>query len=270
MIFCNKNPKRRFYIGRKSALVLLLFCAAVCTLPATLLRDPAPARATVTAPMVRSLPTSGPAPTTRRFNPDGSGDHLLWRLPKASHPADGLGTLHWRPDGAKLLVDSGHDWQRSMGIRDLYAIAPDGSRFRRVSSPSGPEAYRNYPTGTVTFVVDALEVGDVQIYIEGALEPFKYVARRFESYRITQTVADLGDGVRQYIRLWDLEAYKNPCNYAEDAWVDVVPGQFVALNTRQCALPLYLCQPTVDSHPAPSRRGDRQTGDSARWLGHRL
>lgn len=44
-----------------------------------------------------------------------------------------------------------------MAIRDLYAIAPDGSRFRRVNAPPRPEAYGNDPTGTVTFIVDAVK-----------------------------------------------------------------------------------------------------------------
>jgi hypothetical protein len=167
----------------------------------------------------------------RLVNPDGSGDRALWRIPTASDPVDGIGTLSWRPNGAELLFDSGHDWQRSMAIRDLYAVAPDGSAFRRVSSPPGPEGYGNYPTGTVTFVVDALESGDAQVYIQGASAPVSYVARSAQSYRITQTVADLGAGVRQNIRLWDPDALDYPCNYSEEGWVDVVAGQMVDLGT---------------------------------------
>lgn len=167
----------------------------------------------------------------RLVNPDGTGDRAFWRVPTASEPGDGIGTLSWHPDGAELLFDSRHDWQRSMAIRDLYAVTPDGSRFRRVSSPPGPNEYGPYPTGTVTFIVDAIEQGDVQIYIDGAAEPVKYSAGLYDVYRITQTVADLGDGVRQYIRLWDPETYSYPCHFSANGWVDVVPGQVNDLGT---------------------------------------
>jgi hypothetical protein len=161
----------------------------------------------------------------RLIEPDGTNDRDLWRIPARSDPADGIGTLSWHPRSSELLFDSGHDWQRSMAIRDLYAVAPSGAPLRRVSSPPGPEGYPQYPFGTVTLEVDALEQGDVQLYIQGALEPVKYFAQIAYSYRITQTVADLGPGVRQYIRLWDPDTLDYPCLYSEEAWVDVVPGQ---------------------------------------------
>jgi hypothetical protein len=165
----------------------------------------------------------------RMVDPDGANDRALWSLPEATHPVDGIGTLSWHPNGTELLFDSGHDWQRSMGIRDLYTVAPDGSALRRINRPPGPERYGNYPTGTVTFKVDAIEQGDVQIYIEGASAPVSYFAKLGYTYQITQTVADYGDGIRQYIRLWYPDTFSYPCIFSEEGWVDVVPGQLTDL-----------------------------------------
>lgn len=167
----------------------------------------------------------------RLINPDGTDDREIWRVPEERAPVDGIGTLSWHPNNNEILFDSGHDWQRSMSIRDLYTIAPDGSALRRVSRPPEPAAYSNYPTGTVTFVMDAFEQGDVQVYIEGAVTPVSYFAKIGESYQITQTVVDFGAGVRQYIRLWDPDPLDYPCNFSEEGWVDVVPGQVTDVGT---------------------------------------
>jgi len=161
----------------------------------------------------------------RLINPDGTQDRSLWRIPSISHPSNGIGTLSWHPDGTELLFDSGYNSQRSLAIRDLYAIWADGSVLRRITSPPGPEGYDRYPTGTVTFLLDASESGDVQLYITGASEPIDYFARRYRDYQITQTIADLGEGVRQQIRLWDPETYSYSCSFSEEGWVDVVPGE---------------------------------------------
>ncbi|HHS84111.1 MAG TPA: hypothetical protein ENK38_04180 [Gammaproteobacteria bacterium] len=59
----------------------------------------------------------------------------------------------------------------------------------------------------------------------GASEPLRYFAKIGESYRISQTVADLGEGIRQYIRLYDPDELSYSCNYSEEGWVDVVPGE---------------------------------------------
>lgn len=208
---------------------MILLCAGIFFVPGT------PARggelAGTDGTVIAYVSSSTDNQAIRLVNPDGTGDRALWRIPAASQPVDGIGTLSWHPDGTELLFDSGHDWQRSMAIRDLYAVAPDGSQFRRVSSPPGPEGYGAYPTGTVTFVVDAIEQGDVQIYIDGAAEPVRYSAGLYDVYRITQTVADLGEGVRQYIRLWDPDTYDYPCHFSEEGWVDVMPGQVTDLGS---------------------------------------
>ncbi|MEM8534262.1 MAG: hypothetical protein AAGF95_25675 [Chloroflexota bacterium] len=167
----------------------------------------------------------------RLINPDGTNDREIWRVPEERAPGDGIGTLSWHPNNNEILFDSGHDWQRSMAVRDLYTIAPNGSALRRVSSPPGPLGFDDYPTGTVTFVLDAVEQGDVQVYTEGAAAPISYFARIGETYQITQTVADYGEGIRQNIRLWDPDTFDYACNFSEEGWVDVIPGQIRDVGT---------------------------------------
>ncbi|NJM08149.1 hypothetical protein HC891_21120 [Candidatus Gracilibacteria bacterium] len=226
---------------RAAAVRLLFLCASLfllCVPP--LLGSAASTTDRIDDSVVAYVSSSTDNQAIRTITPDGSGDRLLWRIPNSSNPLDGIGSLSWRPDGAELLFDSGHDWQRSMAISDLFAIAPDGSALRRVSSPPGPTGYGAYPTGTVTFVVDALEQGDAQVYMQGAAAAVNYVARSAESYRFTLSVADLGAGVRQYIRVWDPDALDYPCLYSEDAWADVVAGQTVDLGV------LYFAPATSD------------------------
>jgi TolB protein len=157
----------------------------------------------------------------RLVNPDGSNDRLLWQVPPNTERQHGIGELSWRSDASELAFDSGHDWHRSMYIRDLYAITPDGTQIRQLTRPPGVIAANTLPQGTVTFWLDSYTSGDVELYIEGAEQPITFFARFGYSYQITQTVADFGDNVRQHIRLYDA----NQCDYNAEGWVDVIPGQ---------------------------------------------
>lgn len=181
----------------------------------------------------------------RLLNPDGTGDRVLWRVPEGTHPLDGIGQsrLSWHPDATELAFDSGHDWERSLSIRDLYSVPSDGSTLRRLTRPPAPADYGAFPMGEVRFTLDALESGDVQVYVEGASEPFRYAARIGETWMFTFPLADFGEGFRQYIRLWDPDQFNEPCHYSEEGWVDVVPNQstdagtlfFNITSDRQCS-----------------------------------
>lgn len=161
----------------------------------------------------------------RLINPDGSNDRLLWQPPMATPRQSGIGELSWRGDASELAFDSGHDWQRSLYTRDLYAVASHGAALRRLTRPPAPGAGA-YPMGTVTFWFTSYASGDVQLYIEGADKPLSFPAKLGYAYQITQTVADLGTNVRQFVRLYDPDDLtSNWCNYNEEAWVDVVAGQ---------------------------------------------
>jgi hypothetical protein len=162
----------------------------------------------------------------RLINPDGSEDRPLWQVPPNTNRLNGIGELSWRSDASELAFDSGHDWQRSMNLRDIYSITPHGTGFRRLTRPPAASDASAYPIGTVTFWLDSYAQGDVQLYLEGADEPISFVAKMGYSYQITQTLADLGENVRQSIRLYDpYQLTDNWCNYNEVAWVDVVAGQ---------------------------------------------
>jgi hypothetical protein len=157
----------------------------------------------------------------RLVNPDGSNDRLLWQVPPETVRQSGIGELSWRSDASELAFDSGHDWHSSMYVRDLYSIAPDATRLRRLNRPPASFATPTYPEGTVTFILESYLSGDVELYIEGAEQPIRFFAEYGYTYQITQPLADLGDNVRQHIRLYDF----NQCHYNEEGWVDVIPGQ---------------------------------------------
>jgi hypothetical protein len=157
----------------------------------------------------------------RLVNPDGSNDRLLWQVTPDTDRQNGIGELSWRSDASELAFDSGHDWHRSMYVRDIYSIAPDGTRLRRLTRPPAAFATNTYPEGTVTFILESYTSGDVELYIEGADQPISFFAEYGYAYPITQTLADLGDNVRQHIRLYG----SNECHYNEEGWVDVIPGQ---------------------------------------------
>lgn len=161
----------------------------------------------------------------RLINPDGSNDRLLWQVPTDTPRVNGIGELSWRSDAGELAFDSGHDWQRSLYARDIYGVATNGAKLRRLTRP--PSAGDGtHPTGTVTFWLTSYASGDVQLYIEGADKAISFPAKLGYAYQITQTVADLGDNVRQSIRLYDPnDLTTNWCNYNEEAWVDVIAGQ---------------------------------------------
>lgn len=214
-------------VSKSVTIGVIILCASIFFMPGTPTQsEPSTDTSSDTADTaIAYVSSSTDNQAIRLINPDGTNDRTLWRVPTEINPDIGIGTLDWHPDGTELLFDSGHNWQRSLEIRDLYAVTPDGSALRRVSNPPGVEAYDTYPTGAVTFEVDAAEQGDVQVYIKGATEPITYFADISSTYQITQTLADLGDGVRQYIRLWDPEPTSYSCNYSEEGWVDVVSGE---------------------------------------------
>jgi Tol biopolymer transport system component len=181
-----------------------------------------------------------------RINPDGTQDQVLWSTPSETPRGYRIGTLSWHPDGTEVAFDSGHNWQRSMAIRDLFSISLDGVRLRQITAPPGSEGSANLPTGKVKFWVRASEQGDVQVYTEGAKEPYNYFAKLSKDYQITMEVADWGEGVRQQIRLLDPNpaALTGSCRFSQEGLVDIIPGQEVDLedvpfNTGLAGCPQY-------------------------------
>ncbi|MFN8469814.1 MAG: hypothetical protein U0X20_29930 [Caldilineaceae bacterium] len=177
----------------------------------------------------------GPSRDSRQIrlvDPDGSNDRLLWAAPPDTQRQDGIGELSWRSDAGELAFDSGHDWHRSLYVRDIYALTPSGGGFRRLTRPPAAGGTNAYPTGTVSFWVQPNTVGDVELYVEGMDHAVSIAARSNLAYSMTLTVADLGPNVRQYIRLYDpTGAMGVRCDYNQAGWVDVVAGQVTDIGT---------------------------------------
>jgi hypothetical protein len=167
----------------------------------------------------------------RTIAPDGSGDRVVWAAPAETTREDGVGTLSWRPDGAELAFDSSHDGLRSLLVRDLYGVRPNGTNLRRITAPPGPLNTGGLQTGTVTLRVENYAGGkELSVYLDGAPNHVAFTAPESTAWVITFTnVPDLGPGIRQYARV--LNRSESPltfqCWFDPAAYADVQPGQVV-------------------------------------------
>jgi hypothetical protein len=129
--------------------------------------------------------------------PDGTGDRLVWRVPEGEYTITGPA---WRPDGSEIAFASDHEMAVSFFQRDLYAIRPDGSGFRKLTNPPHHEDLASLPKGTATVTVENLtfDGGPYFVYLMGAPEPQQITLGGGASQRLSFTsVADLGSGVFQ-------------------------------------------------------------------------
>lgn len=90
---------------------VIAYVLLLCALPGAMPLDPASARAgdRTDGTVIAYVSSSTDNQTIRLINPDGTDDRVIWRIPNASHPDDGLGALSWQPDGSELLFDSSHE-----------------------------------------------------------------------------------------------------------------------------------------------------------------
>lgn len=167
----------------------------------------------------------------RLINPDGSNARTIWNVPPDTPRENGIGSLSWRPDATEVTFDSSHNALRSMHIRDLYAVTPDGTRLRRVTNSPDPSALTALPTGSVAVQVrNNSDAAELEVYVEGATESVRFLAETRSAYEVTfDAVADLGPDIRQYVRVLSLTPNTSGrlCHYAVDGFADVVPGQLV-------------------------------------------
>jgi len=136
--------------------------------------------------------------------PGGGSRETVFRAAGASYTCRGI---DWRPDNKALCFASDHEAACSWWDHDFYELTEKG--LRRVSNgPSLPEirALGGLDTGTVKVRVRNLtsqsQVGHV--YVRGALEPvgFAVGAKGTASEAqdvLVEDVADLGEGVSQYV-----------------------------------------------------------------------
>lgn len=165
------------------------------------------------------------------INPDGSNIRTIWNTPPDTPRENGIGTLSWRPNAAEITFDSSHDNLRSMHIRDIYAVTPDGNRLRRVTNSPNPDSVTGLPTGSVTLqVANNRDAAELEVYVEGATEPVRFLAATRTAYNVTfEAVADLGPDIRQYVRVRQLTPNSSGrlCHYALDSFADVERGQII-------------------------------------------
>jgi Tol biopolymer transport system component len=115
----------------------------------------------------------------RIIDPDGTNDRRLWTHPDA-RPELGISGVAWRPDHKELVFSSGHAAVTSLFHSDLYAIAPDGSGFRKLTNTPDRSEYKKFPKGNVTVTVrndqptyqqSQASAGIFIVYVMGADEP---------------------------------------------------------------------------------------------------
>lgn len=70
------------------------------------------------------------------IEPDGSKNRRIWSTGQADTPENvyGIADLDWRSDAAELAFVSQHEQECSLYESDMYAIRPDGSGYRRITS----------------------------------------------------------------------------------------------------------------------------------------
>jgi hypothetical protein len=140
------------------------------------------------------LPNDQQGDEIHLIQPDGSGDHRIWRTnqPDLSKVKD-IYSLAWHPDATELAFASDHEGACSILDSDLYSILPDGSGYRRITQAPACAELAAYPKGTVHVPVLNLTFQVVFIYIQGAPEIQMVTG---DSVTFTD-VADFGDGVMQ-------------------------------------------------------------------------
>ena len=170
--------------------------------------------------------------------PDGSGGERLWQVPGGTVRENGIGALSWSPDGAMLAFDSGHDWRRSMALRDIYTLRLGDKRLIRPMNAPEPAAYAALPKGAVTVDIRNGAIGrKLEVYVAGAAEPNTVTMQSSSKLRLTfENVADFGPNIAQYVRVFDYRVGSpvgEPCWFDVGVAADVEPGKTVHAGETQ-------------------------------------
>src|SRR5512135_3707059 len=101
--------------------------------------------------------------------PDGSRNRKIFSTGVPDpNGVDFMTSLAWRPDAGELVFTSNHEDYCSWYNYDVYAIAPDGSGYRRVTNGPACASLAGYPQGSVT--LDTSGAYGLQVYVQGAPE----------------------------------------------------------------------------------------------------
>ncbi len=146
----------------------------------------------------------------RLINRDGSNDRKIWTHPDAKNPV-GIFELSWRPDGKELAFSSAHNSIFSVYHSDIYAIRPDGSGFRKITSGPDPKDYARFKKGNVSVTVKNMQysfqnsqasVGVFIVNVVGAKEPQHITLPPGASKTLVfKDVADFGDNAQAVVAM---------------------------------------------------------------------
>jgi TolB protein len=165
----------------------------------------------------------------RLINADGTNDRRLWTHPDATKE---LGIYHvaWRPDGKELAFSSSHAAASSLYHSDLYAIAPDGSGFRKLTNSPDRAEFARYPKGSVSVTLRneqpiyrqaQASSGVFIVYVAGADEPQQITLPPGATKTILfRNVADFGNMAQAVVAMWGKYRWFTP-------GVDVRAGQTI-------------------------------------------
>jgi hypothetical protein len=157
--------------------------------------------------------------------PDGSNKRRMWSMPSPDpEGGNAITGLAWRPDAGALAFASTHEKYCSWYHADIYTIAADGSRLRRVTNAPNCAELAGYPKGTVTATIQnsTLSSGMIGVYVQGSQQLQVISISPFSSAQVTfQNVADLGDVVQPVTAIYG--GYR----FYGTAYANVLPGQTV-------------------------------------------
>ena len=147
----------------------------------------------------------------RLINADGTNDRQLWTHPDAKKEL-GIYDVAWRPDGKELAISSGHAAAYSLYHADLYAIAPDGSGFRKLTNSPDRAEFARYPKGSVSVTLrneqpiyrqSQASSGVFIVYVAGADEPQQITLPPGSTKTILfKNVADFGNTAQAVVAIW--------------------------------------------------------------------
>lgn len=167
--------------------------------------------------------------------PDKSSPRQIWSSNRSgTEGIQDVTNLAWSPSGQELAFAGRHENDCSFYYSDIYALRPDGSGYRRVSSPPACGQRAGLPTGTVRVPVTnySLTGGPFTIYFEGAQQAQEIFLASGASTTVTfQNVADYGDRVQ-----WAVASFGGLRFHDVLGNANVIPGETV---TTQGEVPIY-------------------------------
>jgi len=147
----------------------------------------------------------------RLIESDGTNDRRLWTHEFAKE-GSGIHDLSWRPDGKELAFSSSHLNVASLYHADIYAIAPDGKGYRKITNSPDHGDLARYPKGAVTVTVrneqpvwkqSQASSGIFFVYVVGADEPQAVTLPPGSSKTLVfKSVADYGSHAQAVVAMY--------------------------------------------------------------------